>query len=83
MSSFFSYILEFLYLGSVNIQPGDVEEFQRVAEQLQISSILGKSKYDKNKELNCSATVENLNSALLKRAKTVIVKEKEKKEFFF
>ena len=83
MSSFFSYILEFLYLGSVNIQPGDVEEFQRVAEQLQIyqiSSILEEGKYDENKELNGSAIVESLHSAFLKLPKTVIVEEKEKKE---
>ena len=45
----FSSILEFVYLGSVNIDPEDMEEFKRVMEDLQITTdFINEKKEDTN-----------------------------------
>ena len=71
----FSSILEFVYLGSVNIDTADMEEFKRVMEDLQISTDFKNGKKEDTNNLNFFKATSEFDSGQYNLPKNIIIRE--------
>ena len=71
----FSSILEFVYLGSVNIDPKDMEEFKRVMEDLQITTEFINEKKEDINNYNILKATSEFDSGQYNLPKNIIIRE--------